>query len=110
MRTWPGSPYPLGATYDGSGTNFALFSEAAERVDVRPTSEGWQDLAMALDLRGEASIGEWNPPASICTPRPATASDYGELYGLYLDLYANTKEISHVLARRQKDRAGDHAL
>ena len=34
MRTWPGSPYPLGATYDGSGTNFALFSEAATRVEL----------------------------------------------------------------------------
>ncbi len=34
MRTWPGTAYPLGATYDGSGTNFALFSEVAERVDL----------------------------------------------------------------------------
>ena len=34
LRTWPGSPYPLGATYDGSGTNFALFSEAATRVEL----------------------------------------------------------------------------
>ncbi len=34
MRIWPGSPYPLGATYDGSGTNVALFSEVAERVEV----------------------------------------------------------------------------
>ena len=33
-RVWPGTPYPLGATYDGSGTNFALFSEVAERVDL----------------------------------------------------------------------------
>jgi isoamylase len=32
MESWPGSAYPLGATFDGSGTNFALFSEAAERV------------------------------------------------------------------------------
>ncbi|MET0580025.1 MAG: glycogen debranching protein GlgX, partial [Ilumatobacteraceae bacterium] len=32
MDAWPGSAYPLGATFDGSGTNFALFSEAAERV------------------------------------------------------------------------------
>ena len=31
---WPGSPYPLGATYDGQGTNFALFSEGAERVEL----------------------------------------------------------------------------
>jgi isoamylase len=34
MRIWPGTPYPLGATWDGSGTNFALFSEVAERVEL----------------------------------------------------------------------------
>ncbi|NUU26098.1 MAG: glycogen debranching protein GlgX, partial [Streptomycetaceae bacterium] len=32
MQVWPGRPYPLGATYDGAGTNFAVFSEAAQRV------------------------------------------------------------------------------
>jgi isoamylase len=31
---WPGRPYPLGATWDGRGTNFALFSEHAERVEL----------------------------------------------------------------------------
>ena len=34
MDVWPGSAYPLGATYDGRGTNFALFSEAADRVEL----------------------------------------------------------------------------
>jgi glycogen operon protein len=34
MQTWPGTAYPLGATFDGSGTNFALFSEVAERVEL----------------------------------------------------------------------------
>jgi isoamylase len=34
MDTWPGTAYPLGATFDGSGTNFALFSEAAEKVEL----------------------------------------------------------------------------
>ncbi len=33
-RVWPGGPYPLGATYDGTGTNFALFSEVASRVEL----------------------------------------------------------------------------
>jgi glycogen operon protein len=33
-RTYSGNPYPLGATWDGSGVNFALFSENAERVDL----------------------------------------------------------------------------
>src|SRR5580693_4658611 len=34
MHIWPGSSYPLGATWDGWGTNFAVFSEVAERVDL----------------------------------------------------------------------------
>ena len=31
---WPGDSYPLGATYDGAGTNFGLFSEVAHRVEL----------------------------------------------------------------------------
>ncbi|MCB1821908.1 MAG: glycoside hydrolase family 13 domain protein, partial [Candidatus Competibacteraceae bacterium] len=31
---WPGKPYPLGAFWDGKGTNFAIFSENATRVDL----------------------------------------------------------------------------
>ena len=34
MQRWPGRAYPLGATYDGTGTNFALFSGVAERVEL----------------------------------------------------------------------------
>ena len=34
MQIWPGTAYPLGATYNGSGVNFALFSEVAERVEL----------------------------------------------------------------------------
>jgi len=34
IEVWPGRPYPLGATYDGTGTNFSLFSEAADGVEL----------------------------------------------------------------------------
>ncbi|GAA1082413.1 MULTISPECIES: glycogen debranching protein GlgX [Pseudonocardia] len=34
MQAWPGHAYPLGASYDGTGTNFALFSEVAEGVEL----------------------------------------------------------------------------
>jgi glycogen operon protein len=34
LRAWPGRPYPLGATWDGSGVNFALFSEHATGVEL----------------------------------------------------------------------------
>jgi isoamylase len=33
-EAWPGAPFPLGATWNGSGTNFSLFSENAERVEL----------------------------------------------------------------------------
>jgi len=33
-RIWPGQPYPLGATWDGQGVNFALFSAHAEKVEL----------------------------------------------------------------------------
>ncbi len=34
MNIWPGKPYPLGAQWDGTGTNFALFSEHADAVEL----------------------------------------------------------------------------
>ena len=34
MTCWPGQPYPLGSTYDGSGTNFAVFSEVADKIEL----------------------------------------------------------------------------
>ena len=34
IEVWPGTPYPLGATYDGAGTNFSIFSEGAERIEL----------------------------------------------------------------------------
>ncbi|AWB81604.1 glycogen debranching enzyme GlgX [Corynebacterium yudongzhengii] len=34
QQVWPGFPYPLGSKYDGAGTNFALFSDVAERVEL----------------------------------------------------------------------------
>ncbi|WP_155355511.1 glycogen debranching protein GlgX [Acrocarpospora macrocephala] len=41
---WPGDPYPLGATYDGAGTNFALFSEVADGVELCLfDEEGWEE-------------------------------------------------------------------
>ena len=33
-RVWPGQPFPLGPRWDGQGTNFSVFSEHAERVEV----------------------------------------------------------------------------
>jgi len=34
MRIWPGRPFPLGATWDGAGVDFAIYSEHAEKVEL----------------------------------------------------------------------------
>ena len=39
---WPGHAYPLGATFDGSGVNFALFSEVADKVLANPVIESYR--------------------------------------------------------------------
>jgi isoamylase len=46
MRVWPGQPYPLGATWDSVGVNFALFSETAEGVELclYDGSEGQEEV------------------------------------------------------------------
>ncbi len=48
MHIWPGAAYPLGATWDGWGTNFALFSEAAERVELCLLDEAGAETRVEL--------------------------------------------------------------
>jgi isoamylase len=48
MQMWPGQPFPLGATFDGVGTNFSLFSEVAERVELCLFDEA--DVETRVDL------------------------------------------------------------
>ncbi|KQY59321.1 glycogen debranching protein [Aeromicrobium sp. Root495] len=49
MRTWPGSAYPLGATHDGVGTNFALFSEVADKVELCLFDDDGQETRVTLE-------------------------------------------------------------
>ncbi|MFF7673657.1 glycogen debranching protein GlgX [Actinacidiphila glaucinigra] len=48
MQVWPGQAYPLGATYDGAGTNFAVFSEAAERIELCLLHDDGSETAVEL--------------------------------------------------------------
>jgi glycogen operon protein len=48
MQVWPGRPFPLGATFDGSGTNFTLFSEVAERVELCLFDDAGDETRVAL--------------------------------------------------------------
>jgi isoamylase len=48
VTIWPGKPYPLGATFDGVGTNFSLFSEVAERVELILFDDAGNEAAINL--------------------------------------------------------------
>lgn len=54
MQLWPGKPYPLGATWNGLGVNFALYSEHAEAVELvlfERAEQADPDLAVQLPER-----------------------------------------------------------
>jgi glycogen operon protein len=51
MDVWPGHPFPLGPTWDGSGTNFAIFSENAERVELCLFDTDDRETRLALEQR-----------------------------------------------------------
>ncbi|MFF7181155.1 glycogen debranching protein GlgX [Streptomyces sp. NPDC008121] len=48
MQVWPGQAYPLGATYDGAGTNFAVFSETADRIELCLIHDDGSETAVEL--------------------------------------------------------------
>ena len=49
MEVWPGNAYPLGATFDGTGTNFSLFSERAEKVVLCLLSDDSTETAIEME-------------------------------------------------------------
>jgi glycogen operon protein len=49
IENWPGRPYPLGAAYDGAGTNFSLFSEVADRVELCLFDEEGREERLRLE-------------------------------------------------------------
>ncbi len=73
MRVWPGGPYPLGATWDGEGVNFAIFSENATGVDLCLFERGQGSLETARITMREWSDQVWH--AYLPDVRP------GQLYG-----------------------------
>jgi glycogen operon protein len=76
-ETWPGTNYPLGATYDGAGTNFAVFSEFADAVDLCLLDDEGGETPIRLTER-EAHI--WH----VYLPRVGPGQRYGyRVHGVY---------------------------
>jgi isoamylase len=72
IRVWPGEPFPLGATWNGKGVNFALFSENAERVELCLFDPSGQHETDRIELR-EYTNDVWHGYLPDVVP--------GQLYG-----------------------------
>jgi isoamylase len=77
MKSWPGTAYPLGATFDGNGTNFALYSEAADKVELCLFDEKFAETRVELT---EVDAYVWH--AYLPTIQPGQRYGY-RVYGDY---------------------------
>ena len=72
MRVWPGWPFPLGATWDGGGTNFSLFSENATAVELCLFDENDQETRDTPHRGDRLQLARL--PARTSAPGSATAT------------------------------------
>jgi glycogen operon protein len=98
MKVWPGHSYPLGATYDGRGTNFSLFSYVAEKVELCLFDDRGKETRVALpevtgfrwhgylpDIEpgqryGYRVYGPWDPAAGHrCNPAKLLLDPYAKV-------------------------------
>jgi glycogen operon protein len=80
MQIWPGSPYPQGATWDGAGVNFALFSENATAVDLCLFDLPENDAAVTTIRLTEQTDQVWH----VYLPEVRPEQLYGyRVYGPY---------------------------
>jgi isoamylase len=97
VETWPGRPYPLGAAYDGGGTNFSLFSEMADAVELCLFDDDGAERRLPLEevdgfcwhaylpsvspgqRYGYRVHGPWNPDAGQrCNPAKLLLDPYAK--------------------------------
>jgi glycogen operon protein len=77
MEVWPGTPFPLGAVWDGRGTNFSLFSEHAERVELCLFDDAGNEQRIELT---ERNVFNWH----CYLPGVGPGQRYGfRVYGPY---------------------------
>jgi glycogen operon protein len=96
---WPGTSYPLGATYDGAGTNFSVFSEVAEKVELCLIDESGAETRINFDevdgfvwhaylptvapgqRYGFRVHGPWDPANGLrCDPSKLLLDPYGKSF------------------------------
>lgn len=77
INTWPGSPYPLGAIYNGTGVNFSIFSEHASKVELCLFDVMGKESRIKIT---ERTHGSWH----VYLPGIKPGQEYGfRMYGPY---------------------------
>ncbi|MFD8820017.1 glycogen debranching protein GlgX [Streptomyces sp. NPDC059627] len=111
MPVWSGHPYPLGASFDGQGTNFALFSEVAERVDLVLVNDAATETTVPMtevdgfvwhaylpgvgpgQRYGYRVTGPWNPDLGHrCNPAKLLLDPYARAIDGQIDNHASLYE------------------
>ncbi|MFF3848986.1 glycogen debranching protein GlgX [Streptomyces sp. NPDC002328] len=111
MPVWSGHPYPLGADFDGEGTNFALFSEVAHRVDLVLVADDASSRTVSLSevdgfvwharlpgvgpgqRYGYRVHGPWDPAAGHrCNPAKLLLDPYARAVDGRIDHHASLLE------------------
>ncbi|MGI8587392.1 MAG: FGGY-family carbohydrate kinase [Chloroflexia bacterium] len=93
----------------GGGTKGGLWTQIVSNVTGREQVLPTETIGAAYGDALLAAIGtglvqpdaQWNPPAAVVTPDPATHEVYATLYGIYRDLYPATRDAAHALADLQ---------
>ncbi|OIK27901.1 glycogen debranching enzyme GlgX [Streptomyces malaysiense] len=113
MPVRSGQPYPLGASFDGQGTNFALFSEVAERVELILVDDTGRETSVRLhevdgfvwhaylpgiapgQRYGYRVHGPWQPSLGHrCNPRKLLLDPYARAVDGQIDNHASLYERS----------------
>ena len=123
IPVWPGTPYPLGATYDGVGTNFSLFSEVAEAVDLCLIDRDGRERRIRLDevdgycwhcylpnigpgqFYGYRIHGPYDPASGLrCDPSKLLLDPYGKAF--HGDFDGDESLFSYAMATSESDDDG----
>ncbi|MGH3707164.1 MAG: FGGY-family carbohydrate kinase [Pseudonocardiaceae bacterium] len=92
----------------GGGTKGGLWTQIVSDVLGAPQQLPRQTMGACLGDALLAAIGigqtpaHWNPISTTIEPHPGSAAVYERCYALYRELYPNTREIAHALAREQR--------
>ncbi|MGW0882467.1 glycogen debranching protein GlgX [Streptomyces sp. NPDC002671] len=128
VPVWSGHPYPLGAVFDGQGTNFALFSEVAERVELILVDDAGAETPVPLHevdgfvwhaylpgigpgrRYGYRVHGPWDPSlGNRCNPAKLLLDPYARAVDGQIDNHASLYERAPQ-GRSSADSAGHSML